>query len=114
MGDEVKLINVDELKYIESDANAYTEEWNADYEKGFSDCLDKVMALPTFEACLVKQGRWEINTDGCLPFCSNCKYEPPKELIGYNALNLEPITTKYCPNCGSENGTKIHRVKDNG
>lgn len=45
-----RLIDANELKYIEPDANAYSEEWNADYEKGFRDCLDKVMALPTVEA----------------------------------------------------------------
>ena len=47
---EVKYIDANELIYIESDANAYAEEWNADYEKGFTDCLNKVMALPTIEA----------------------------------------------------------------
>lgn len=114
MKDRVRLINADELKYIESDLDAYPEEWNADYEKGFLDCLSKIMALPTFEGHLVKQGRWETNTDRCYPFCSNCKQEPPKELIRCNALNLEPILTKYCPNCGSENGTKIYKVVDNG
>lgn len=57
----------------------------------------------------VKHGRWEVNEDRFYPFCSNCKYEPPKELIRCNALSLEPILTKYCPNCGSENGTKIYR-----
>ena len=49
-----RFIDANELKYIEPDANAYSEEWNADYEKGFKDCLDKVMALPTVEAQPVK------------------------------------------------------------
>ena len=60
----------------------------------------------------VKHGRWEVNGDRFYPFCSNCKYEPPKELIRCNALSLEPILTKYCPNCGFENGTKIYKGGD--
>ena len=47
---EVKYIDANELIYIETDGTAYAEEWNADYEKGFADCLNKVMALPTIEA----------------------------------------------------------------
>ena len=61
----------------------------------------------------VKYGRREVNGDRCYLFCSNCKNEPPSELIRCNALSLEPILTKYCPNCGSENGTRIYKGGNN-
>lgn len=61
----------------------------------------------------VKHGRWEVNGDRFYPFCSNCKYKPPKELIRCSAISLEPILTKYCPNCGFENGTRIYRGGEN-
>lgn len=70
-------------------------------------------SMKTHDVHPVKYGRWEVNGDEFYPFCSNCKYEPPKELIRCNALSLEPILTKYCPNCGSENGTRIYRGGEN-
>lgn len=76
--------------------------------------LDECIATAhAFEAEPVKYGRWEVNGDKFYPVCNNCKYKPPKELIRCNALNLEPILTKYCPNCGFENGTRIYRGGDN-
>lgn len=73
------------------------------------DVRNVLNGLPTADVQPVKHGRWEVNGDRFYPFCSNCKYEPPKELIRCNALSLEPILTKYCPNCGSENGTRIYK-----
>ena len=67
---------------------------------------------PTADVQPVKYGRWEVNGDRFYPFCSNCKYKPPKELIRCNALSLEPTLTKYCPRCGSENDTRIYRGGD--
>lgn len=76
------------------------------------EMLDEIEALPSADVQLVKYGRWEVNGDRFYPFCSNCKYKPPKGLIRCNALSLEPILTKYCPNCGFENGTRIYRGGD--
>ena len=73
------------------------------------DVRNVLNGLPTADVQPVKRGRWEVNGDRFYPFCNNCKYEPPKEQIRCNALSLEPILTKYCPNCGSENGTRIYR-----
>lgn len=73
------------------------------------DVRNVLNGLPSADVQPVKHGRWEVNGDRFYPFCSNCKYEPPKELIRCNALSLEPILTKYCPNCGSENGTRIYK-----
>lgn len=38
------------VRLIESDHDAYPQEWNDDYEKGFADCLEKVLALPSIDA----------------------------------------------------------------
>lgn len=36
-------------------------------------------------------GKWIISTDGCYPYCSECKNEPQNGVM-----------TNYCPNCGAE------------
>ena len=38
-----------------------------------------------------KRGKWEINSDGYYPYCSECKGEPDNGKM-----------TKYCPNCGAD------------
>lgn len=35
------------VRFIESNSDSYPEEWNDDYEKGFTDALNKVIALPS-------------------------------------------------------------------
>lgn len=114
--DDKRLIDANELMYIESDANAYSEEWNADYEKGFKDCLDKVMALPTVEAQPVKHGKWiekvvsrmkwipydddNVNPDDvdieCMTEqkCSYCKR--------WTIKFTDHIELDYCPLCGAK------------
>lgn len=95
-----RFIEANELKYIESDANAYSEEWNADYEKGFRDCLDKVMALPTIEAQPVKRGSIERLTNAE-------RYETfYKSRIDFDGRCSECgsfvfDTDKLCPECGA-------------
>jgi hypothetical protein len=46
----------------------------------------------------VKPAHWSINPDGYYPQCSNCGYEPPRELIRRNGDAL--IFPRYCPECG--------------
>lgn len=116
MADEVRLINAEKLKrqLIEGDGHD-DDRFTEGYNFAINEIRGYIDSMPTVEAEPVKQGRWEVNEDRFYPFCSNCKYEPPKELIRCNALSLEPILTKYCPNCGSENGTRIYRGgKNNG
>ena len=36
-------------------------------------------------------GKWIISSDGCYPYCSECKNEPQSGIM-----------TNYCPNCGAE------------
>lgn len=43
------LIDKQEVRFIESDADAYPQEWNDDYEKGFCDAIHKVLELPTVD-----------------------------------------------------------------
>lgn len=45
-----------------------------------------------------KPAHWSINPDGYYPQCSNCGYEPPRELIRHNGDAL--IFPRYCPECG--------------
>lgn len=92
MDNKFKAIDVHELIYIESDTDAYTGEWNNDYEKGFSDCLDKILALPTIEAQPVSYGRWEFADDGYLR-CTHCNQKAPY-------FGDECIATDFCPSCG--------------
>ena len=37
------------VRFIESNSDSYPEEWNDDYEKGFTDALNKVIALPSVQ-----------------------------------------------------------------
>ena len=48
------LIDRQAVRLIESDANAYPEEWNDDYEKGFTDALNKVIALPSAQPEIIR------------------------------------------------------------
>lgn len=41
------LISRYDVRLIESDSNAYPEEWNEDYEKGFMDAINRVLDLPS-------------------------------------------------------------------
>jgi hypothetical protein len=47
------------VQLIEPNTDAYPENWNADYEKGFCDAINKVLKLPIIEAEPVRRGRWE-------------------------------------------------------
>ena len=40
------LISRQEVRLIESESYAYPQDWNDDYETGFVDALNKVLALP--------------------------------------------------------------------
>lgn len=104
---------MDEYISREETVKAFCEKCRGYYDghcihRGECD-VDVIQTAPAADVQPVKRGRWEVNGDRFYPFCSNCKYEPPKELIRYDALSLEPILTKYCPNCGFENGTRIYR-----
>ena len=48
------------VRLIESDSDAYPQEWNDDYEKGFTDALNKVLALPSAQPDL---GKYEYHYD---------------------------------------------------
>lgn len=53
-----------------------------------------VKKQPTIET---KQARWEIDSDGYYPYCSNCRHEPNRPLY-----LSEDNRTPYCPNCGAK------------
>lgn len=82
------LISRQVVRLIESDSDAYPEEWNDDYERGFTDALNKVIALPS------AQPEYRLNE-----WCTDCKeYDQEKHCCPrYNrvirsALHDSPIT----------------------
>lgn len=90
-----ELIDRQAVRLLESDADAYTENWNDDYEKGFCDAINKVLELPTIESEPVRNGRWINDT-----FCSECKRFPVDVSVSISNQEL----TKYfsrCPHCGA-------------
>lgn len=110
MGDYIS--REEAVKKIKSCIFTAQDAWESGYNTAMAEIMEWIKRMPTADVQPVKHGRWEVNGDRFYPFCSNCKYEPPKELIRCNALSLEPILTKYCPNCGFENGTKIYKGGD--
>lgn len=100
---ETRLIDVNEVRLIESDSDAYIGEWNDDYEKGFDDAIHKVMELPTVDAVSVKRGHWittQKTIDDNITTCSNCK----REFYIENLVEVgnEDGYCEFCPSCGAD------------
>lgn len=95
------LIDKQEVRLIESDADAYPQEWNDDYEKGFCDAIHKVLELPTVDAQPLKHGRWIPFMPDCRGYteefeCSLCKN------MTYLHCCEKYCDYEYCPNCGEK------------
>ena len=91
------LISRQAVRLIESDPDAYPQEWNDDYEKGFTDALNKVLDLPSAQP---KTGKWI--KDNSLYKCSSCK--DLCTVAGWaNCIPEEQMykSFKFCPNCGA-------------
>lgn len=86
----MELIDRQSVRLLESDSDAYAEDWNNDYEKGFCDAINKVLKLPTIKAEPVRYGHW-IQRRNLEYYCSNCGREE-KHIFQKN----------YCPRCGSK------------
>lgn len=87
MADEVRLIDANALKDSLKELKA--KGYNQKYVQGLQDAIDGYFPqiiddAPTIEAEPVKHAHWCINPDGYYPQCSNCGYEPPRELIRRN------------------------------
>ena len=52
-----------------------------------------------------KPAHWYINPDGYYPQCSNCGYEPPREMIRRNGDAL--IFPRYCSECGADTKREV-------
>lgn len=65
------------------------------YGVGYSDCLtaveDVLNEAPTADVTKVRHAKWEINSDGYYPYCSNCMTEPKNGVM-----------SKHCPECGAD------------
>ena len=53
------------------------------------------------------EASWSISSDGYFPYCSNCLYEPYKEVVTFN-VSLEDMV--LCPNCGAHIATKTNKI----
>lgn len=69
------------------------------------EMLDEIEALPSADVQPVKFAHWSINPDGYYPQCSNCGYEPPRELIRRNGDAR--IFPRYCPDCGADTKREV-------
>ena len=66
---------------------------------------DEITNLSAADVQPAKPAHWCINPDGYYPQCSNCGYEPPRELIRRNGDAL--IFPRYCPECGADTKREV-------
>lgn len=96
------LIDKQEVRLIESDADAYPQEWNDDYEKGFCDAIHKVLELPTIDAQPIIHAHW-IMLDKQVGQCSNCGYCQKSNGIDKTGHgNIHKLVYKWCAVCGAK------------
>lgn len=91
------LIRKYDVRLIESSPDAYPEDWNEWYEKGFVDAINAVLDIPAVDAVEVKHGRWILHGSkhGDEPYwhtCSEC---------GEEIWNPDIEREKFCWNCGA-------------
>lgn len=67
-----------------------------DTVRGILYSINELAKLPTADVEEVKHAKWEINSDGYYPYCSNCKTEPKNGVM-----------SKYCPECGAKMGSQL-------
>jgi hypothetical protein len=89
-----ELIDRQAVRLLESDADAYTENWNDGYEKGFCDAINKVLELPTIESEPVRRGRW-MKIEPSISLQSRWKCSRSK------CGGIVHAITDYCPYCGA-------------
>ena len=58
-----------------------------------------IKAIPAADVAPVVHGRWEVDEFG--HFCSACR-EYAEEIERGEDLQLAPMLTPYCPNCGAK------------
>ena len=52
-----KLVRLSDVRLIESNPNAYPEDWNEYYEQGFVDAINAVLDIPAVDAVEVVRCR---------------------------------------------------------
>ena len=65
---------------------------------GYLDASD-INSIPAADVAPVVHGRWEVDEFG--HFCSACR-EYAEEIERGEDLQLAPMLTPYCPNCGAK------------
>lgn len=71
------------VRLIESDPDAYPQEWNDDYENGFADALNKVLALPSAQPEIIR--------------CKDCKWFRKKYGWNCNEYTVCGISPTHYP-----------------
>lgn len=96
-----KLVRLSDVRLIESNPNAYPEDWNEYYERGFCDAINAVLDIPAVDDVEVRHAYWKNDHES--------QTTPLKD--GYNCSACgEPATTAYngavrsrwCPWCGAK------------
>jgi len=99
-----KLVRLSDVRLIESKPDAYPEEWNDSYEKGFMDAINAVLETPAVDAVEVGRGRWLV-TDAYPHnvYCSECykTYVQDHWQIWQDKPGDGGIERNYCPHCGA-------------
>lgn len=87
-------------RYIDADEFFQTlgfYEQSFDENRDFSarqtilQIMHELENAPTADVVEVIHAKWEINSDGYYPYCSNCKTEPKNGVM-----------SKHCPECGAK------------
>lgn len=88
-GDVLEVINYIRTKYISvyNRKDKCSQFW-ADTMRYFEKQINNLAACDVVDAVY---GKWVIDSDGCHPYCSECKNEPYGRKM-----------SKYCPHCGAE------------
>lgn len=101
------ISRADLIEKLKKNKAFITQAWNndfsimADIDKSRVDeldnCISVVMNAPSVVPSRA-EGKWV--EDGCYPYyvCSNCGQVCEKQC---NGVEIEPLFTKYCPNCGA-------------
>ncbi len=97
-----KLVRLSDMRLIESRPDAYPEEWNDSYEKGFVDAINAVLDIPAVDAVEVRHGTW-IKTVVAMSRLYDEK-GMTENMNGYTCGACKEFSTakfNFCPNCGA-------------
>lgn len=78
-------------RYIDADKLEKAVLKPSIYDINRDDVIALIAEQSTTDVEEVKHAKWEINSDGYYPYCSNCYTEPKNGVM-----------SKRCPECGAK------------